>query len=70
MNGYASASALREWAEPRGGLLVIAHTGTNELRDQAFTRESGFDDVLAKPVDFLHILRAVEAGLTQDSKEG
>ncbi|HWI35955.1 MAG TPA: PAS domain-containing protein [Burkholderiales bacterium] len=55
MDGFEVARRLR--AEHPGGLKIVAQTGWGQKTDRRRTREAGFDEHLAKPVDLASLLQ-------------
>ena len=55
MDGFEVARRLR--AELPGGLKIVAQTGWGQKTDRRRTREAGFDEHLAKPVDLASLLQ-------------
>jgi CheY-like chemotaxis protein len=66
MDGFAVARALRQDAE-LSSVFLIAATGYGQEEDQRLCREAGFDLHLTKPVDFVHLQKLLEAGLSRPS---
>ena len=52
MDGYETARRLRQLSDNHHHVLLIALTGWGQAEDRRRTRDAGFDEHLAKPVDF------------------
>ncbi len=60
MDGYAATRAIRQIRGPRGRVPIIAMTASVMPGDAERCLEAGMDGHLAKPLDRLELLRAVE----------
>jgi CheY-like chemotaxis protein len=69
LDGYAVAETLRDTEETRNALL-IAMSGYGQPKDEARSRQAGFDLHLVKPVDFTSLQSILQSDRWVEAAEG
>ena len=64
MDGFEVARRLRASVDG-GSLKIVAQTGWGQEEDRRRTREAGFDEHLAKPVDMAALRQVLQAPSTE-----